>query len=364
MQSFITQLLGLPINQGDFITKYGEFSDQNEVTKVMAAITAIRNLSEQFGDPTQLIQELANDPTILQSNTAPQEIYSHIVWFATKLNLAAKNYNQTLTYFLQLLQASNDPLQTLKDVLTGPSGLQSVAENMIPLANDLVQALANFNTQLEPSVTNMSQYTNKDSGFLNDVTQDIATDKQSVQTYQDAANDAFKAWRDYTIAATTTSIGVLILSCGIAWPASAILGGVLGDKAAKARAAYDNALDQMHQAEAEEQKKILLYHDLNGLNIQMTPATAASQAFQTTLEQVLGVWTNISTNIAYIANNFTEDQLKDLPQVMQALDLEKATNDWQDIATASEEYTTNSLVTFELQGFGSQLPTPQQSKAA
>lgn len=366
MQSLITQLLALPITEGDFVSKYGEFADKAEIDKVVAAMKTISDLSEQFGDPTKLIAQLADDPTILQSDTAPTQIYTHIVWFATKLYHAATTYNQTLEAFITLLQNSKDPEKTLQELLVGPSGLQSVAESMLTLANNLVQALAKFNTDLNPAVTNMTTYTAKDSDFLQEVNQDIEAEKQAIDTYQQAADDAFKAWKDYTIAATTSSIGVLVLSCGFAWPVSAVLGGVLGDKAKKARDAYNDAREHVREAKAEKQQKVLLYHDLSALNTQMEPATTASQEFQKTLQQVAGVWSGISNSIAHIANNFKPSDFDDLSTLMQALKLDQATKDWQEIAAASKDYTENSLVSFTLSTFGDPLPDEDQpgTKAA
>jgi hypothetical protein len=357
LQTFIVQTLQLPITKGDFETKYGTFTDETEVLNVVAAMQAIQALSTQFGDPKALVVELAKDPTILQSPTAPAQIYTHIVWFATKLFLAAQSYNQTLGQFMTLLNPANcgTPAQCgaiLTEVLTGPGGLQSTAEEMVTLANALVQALAQFNVTLAPSVTTMSTYTAQSSTFYQDVTKAITADISDVASFQQAADDAYKLWRDLTISAVTTSVGVLVLTGGMAWPVSAALAGGLGDAAKKARDAYDKACAQRDAASADEQKKIQLKVDLGAFNTQMAPVQSAAVAFQTTLQQVTGVWTQIGVNIGYIATTFTPEQLGSLSWVMQALDLEKATLDWQAIATQAQEYTQQSLVTYNVQSFG------------
>ncbi|UCD51625.1 MAG: hypothetical protein JSW27_03145, partial [Phycisphaerales bacterium] len=132
--------------------------------------------------------------------------------------------------------------------------------------------------------------------------------------------------------------------------------GGLGKAAADARKAYNRACAQLHAAQADEKKKIKLKHDLGALNLRMGPTSKAATEFMSMLEKVLGVWTNTSSNIAYIAHNFTPEQLGDLSWVMQAMKLDQATKDWQAIAEASEEYTANSLVSFMIQEFGSKLP--------
>jgi hypothetical protein len=231
----------------------------------------------------------------------------------------------------------------------------------VSLANALVGALAAFNLKLAPSTATMANYTAKSSGFYTDVATAITADITDVASFQQAADDAYKLWRDYTISAVTTSVGVMVLSCGALWPVAAALAGGLGDAATKARNAYNAACAQRDAASADEQKKIQLKVDLDGFNTQMAPVNQAAVNFQMTLQQVTGVWTQIGVNIAYIADNFTPEQLGDLSWIMQALALERATNDWQIIAQKAQEYTSNSLVTYQFHAFGTPIP---QSLAA
>lgn len=363
LQGFIVQTLTLPITTGDFEAKYGTFIDEQAVKGCVGAMKSIQNLSITFGDPMSLMAELAKNPAVLQSATAPVPIYTHIVWFANQLYQTANSYNQTLAEFMTLLNPANcgSPAQcgaALKEILTGTGGLQSMATTMVTLANDLVKAMAGFSQQLAPSITTMNTYTANDSTFYADVTAAITTDISDVATFQSAADAAHKLWEDLTISAVTTSVGTLVLSGGLAWPLSATLAGALGAEAKKARDAYDAACAQVASAKADEQKKIQLKLDLNGFNRSMTPTNQAAIDFQKTLQQVVGIWTNISGNIAYIADNFTLEQLGTLSWVMQALDLAKATQDWQAIAAASQAYTSQSLVTYQIHPFGT--PLPQQ----
>jgi hypothetical protein len=361
LQTFIVQTLQLPITQGDFEAKYGTFTDEAQVTGCVSAMQAIQGLSTSFGDPTALVAQLASDPTILQTDTPPTALYTHIVWYATKLNQAATTFNQTLASFMEMLNPANcgDPaacLSVLQQLLTGSGGLQSTAQDQVTKANALVQALATFNGQLKPSIDTMDTFTAQSGTFYQDVQAAITTDITSVATFQAAADKAYSTWRSLTIAAVSSSVGVLILTAGLAWPVSAILGGVLGSEAQKARDAYNTALAQVASAEAEEQKKILLKVDLDAFNTQMKPTDQAADNFLKTLQQVLGIWTNISSNLAFISTNFTVGQITNLSSAMQALKLHEATEDWQDIATASQAYTQNSLVSYQVQSFGAPLP--------
>ena len=363
LQGFIGQALTLPINVGDFESKYGTFTDEQDIDGCVAAMQAIQALGTDFGDPQALMAELARNPAILQSDTAPPQVYTHIVWFATRLYQAATTFNQTLAQLLQLLNPAvcgtrQQCALALTQALTGTGGLQSTANGMVDLSRDLVSHFSEFTRKLSPSITAMDTYTGESSKFLQDVDADIQGDTTDEDTYQASADAAYKLWRDLTIAATTTSIGVMVISLGMLWPVSVALAGGLGDAAAKARKAYDDACASLAKAQEDERKKRLLRLDLVGFNTQMAPTDEAAQSFLATLQEVTGVWLDISGNIDYIAKNFTPEQLGDLNWVMQAMALDRATSDWKVIADKSQEYTANSLVTYTIHRFGDPLPPP------
>lgn len=361
LQTFVVQALQLPIATGDFESKYGTFTDEQDIESCIAAMRTVQALSTTFGDPMALIKELASNPAILQGETPPQTLYTHIVWFATKLNQAATTFNQTLLQFVQVLdpKVCGNPTKCgalLKDLLTGTGGLQSTAMEMVTLSQNLVQVLAQFNQDLKPATATMATFTSESSKFYNDVLNDINIDMANIAAYQLAAAEAYKLWRDLTIAAVTTSIGVMVVTGGYGFPVAAALAGSLGDAATKAREAYDKACQDIAKAAADEQKKVLLLGDLSGFNTSMDPVNKAAVNFQNTLQQVTGVWSDISNNINTIATTFTPEQLGDLSYVMQAMALDRATADWKAIADKSQDYTANSLVTYQLHAFGTPLP--------
>jgi hypothetical protein len=365
MQTFIAQAMQLPITVGNFNDKYGTFVDQSAVDNCVAAMKQVQGLSVLFGDPTALVKELAENPAILQTNTAPTQLYVHIVWFATKLYQTATTFNQTLGQLMTVLNnVPPDQLQaTVRAILTGPGGLQSSAVTMVTLTNALVQKLAQFIVQLTPATNTMSDYTTHASKFYQDVIAAVGQDAQDVTTFQDEANTAYKLWRDLTISAVTTSVGTLVLSAGLAWPISATLAGVLGSQAKKARDAYDDACNARNRAQADEQKKMTLQNDLGAFNLQMSGVNTAAQNFMADLQNVAGVWTNIGSSLDYIATNFTPVQFDNLPAWRDAMLLDSATQDWQAIAVKANEYTSHSLVTYKILNFGDALP-PATTPAA
>lgn len=362
LQTFIVQALQLPITQGDFVSKYGKFQDEQQIKDVITAMQGVQGLSTTFGDPILLLKQLETNPAILQGDTAPKELYTHIVWFANQLYQTARTFNQTLGQFITILNPANCGNKAqcgalLISLLTGPGGLQSSAASMVTLANALVSKLAAFNNELTPKADTMATYVASSGTFYQDVEKAITADLQDIANYQKAADTAYKLWEDLTIAACTTSVGVLVLTGGAGILISGALATGLGVEAQKARDAYNQACDDLHKAETDEQKKINLKADLDTFNKTLSPVNDAAQNFLTTLQKVAGVWSQISNNLSYIATHFTPEQVGDLGWLQQAMALDRATQDWGIIATAAEGYTSNSLVSYKIQPFGT--PSPQ-----
>ena len=364
--AYIVQTLALPITQGGFTDKYGTFSDESEIENVITAMKDLNTLSATFGDPATLSHQLASDPSILQTDTAPTEIYTHIVWFATKLHEVASTHNQTLDSIVERLKPSVCGTQqqcasVFRQILTGKDGLQSTAEDMLTKANALVQVMAQFNESLEPSAKAMAKYTTESSQFYQYVENAISVDSQNINTYTATAYTAHQKWIDDTIAAVSSSISVLVLSCGLAWPVSVGLGIGLGVAAGNARNAYEQVETLLKAANTDDQKKMHLKHDLQALNDNLIPSSNAAKNLENKLIDIAEVLSTISDHIAYIADNFTDEKLGDPSWVEQVLEVHEATLDWQTIAKATDDYTTNSLVSFSTQVFGTKLPPVQSS---
>jgi hypothetical protein len=362
LQTYIVQALQLPITQGDFTAKYGTFSDQSEVANVVSAMQAVQALSVEFGDPTKLFNDLQNNPAILETTTPPTQLYTHIVWTAYQIYNAATVFNQTLGQFMTLLNPANCGTPTecaavLTQVLTGPGGLQSTAVSATQTVNALVSHMSAFNQQMATPNATIQQYCANSSTFYNDAVAAAGQDAKDVISFQQDADAAYKAWEDYTISAVTVSVGLMVISCGILWPAAAVAAGVLGHDAVEARDNYNKYCAERDQSAADELKKQQLISDLGGLDTAVTNVGTAAANFVKTLAQVAAAWVTIGQDLAYIVNNYTPEQLANYNWVNQALKCEQATQDWQTIATAAQAYTIQSLVPFTTHTFGQPIPT-------
>jgi len=363
LQVFIAQALQLPLTTTDFGDLYGTFADETEIDKVTKAMADVRNLSTSFGDPTSLIQKLAKDPTILQSATAPADLYSHIVWFANQLYGTASTFQGTFASFDQafgpasgLTPAQN--LANLKTVLTGDGGLKFQADKMLLLTNTLIQDLAAFSASMQPMNQALQTYTGSDSQFLTDAQSALSLDQLDAQTAQDEANAAYKLWRDLTISAVCVSVGLTVLSGGLLLPAAAVAAGVLGSQAQKARDAYNADIAERDADNADAVKKARLVVDLKGFNTQIDVVNTAATNFIDTLNQVVGAWTSIGSELDAISDSLTEQQMEDFTAIMQVMRCQVATTEWQAIAAQALSYTSNSLVSFHIVPFGAKVADP------
>jgi hypothetical protein len=263
---------------------------------------------------------------------------------------------------MQLLNPSNcgSPTQcgqALAEILTGAGGLQSTAVSATATVNQLITALSTFNTSMATPNATIQQYTASSSKFYTDAVNAAGQDAQDVIAFQQDADAAYKAWKDYTIEAVSVSVGLVIISGGLLWPAAAVAAGVLGHDAVEARDNYNKYCGERDAASADEQKKQQLITDLGGLNTAVGQVGTAAANFVTTLAQVAAAWVTIGQDLAYIVHTYTPEQLSKYSWVNQALKCEDATNDWQVIATAAQAYTQNSLVSFTTHTFGQALPT-------
>lgn len=364
LQTYIASTLKLPITHSGFVDLYGTFTDEGEIDAVVAAMTAVQGLATTFGDPTALMKELASDPSILEATTAPTQLYTNIVWTAYQIYDAATTFTQTLGQFITLLNPANcgSPQQcgaAMVEILTGPGGLQSTAKSAETTLNALIEELASFAGEMKAPNDTMQTYTTNSGQFYKDAVTAGGQDASDVISFGEDADNAYTAWRDYTIEAVTVSVGLIVVSGGLFLPGAAIAAGVLGHNAVEARESYNTYCQERADSAADEQKKQQLVSDLGTLNTSVVLVNTAATNFITTLTQVAAAWAQIGQDLAYIVTTYTPEQLSDYSWLNQALKCDLATQDWQVIATAASAYTANSLVPFDMSvPFGTPVPTP------
>ena len=362
MQTLIASILALPISRGDFTAKYGDFvaSDKSKIDGLLAALKNLVALSNEFGDPSAIQRKIASDGSYLTSSAPPTELYGHVIWLALQIENAAFTFTSTFESLSDVLKPSvGTPAERasyLRALLTGPGGLTSTAATMYSRTSELSRKMAAFELKVADAAFQVGQYSSSDSQILADANKLLGRLSDDLNDLNFQSDEAMREWRDYTISAVTTSVGITIISAGFLWPVAAGLGVGLGVAAAKAREKYDSIRSQIDGKGAEVQQKTVLVTDLVGLNTQMPQMVASVSNFQTSLQTIEGVWVDIGGNLNYIATAYSVDQLADLAWVIQACKIVEANNAWHNISVTAQQFTQNSLVGYTRSSFGAPLP--------
>jgi hypothetical protein len=208
----------------------------------------------------------------------------------------------------------------------------------------------------------------------------VAQFTKDLETFQQQSETAEKAWRDYTIAACSVSVGLAILSCvlvilapftfgttaalagGLA-AGAVVAAGVLGNAAKQQRDEYDRLCRQIKDTEADKKKKTLLVTDLTAFNKQITKVGSGLSDFKDHLGTIESIWVDICGKLSYICTNYTPEQLSDFPWVNQITGITDAQAKWKELAGVSMEFTQNSLVSYKRGNFGDQVSETQVAAA-
>jgi hypothetical protein len=94
----------------------------------------------QAGSPSSLLRALAVYPAILQADQPPQDLYSHFVWFTTRLLSTMKTIAATLGELPGLAAGT-----AVAQALAGSGGLKQTADAMAQRADDLVRRIGEDN---------------------------------------------------------------------------------------------------------------------------------------------------------------------------------------------------------------------------
>jgi hypothetical protein len=373
LQNYITTCLALPINQGDFGAKYGDFADLNLVKQVVAAMKKVQGLTTVFGNPIELDKKLRADPDYVLKAEPPTEIYAHIIWLAMQIQGAASTYTNTFDSFRVLLDpktgTKEERANYLRDVLLGEGGLVSVAEDVKKKTTALRDKLSSFSGKISDANGELVQYTSQQSKIMKTAEDAIAEIKKTIEELTTKSEAAEKAWRDFTIAAAVASVGLAILSCLCLILApftfgttAAVAGGLavgavaaataLGIAAENQRKEYKRLLGEIDKEKGKKDQKTLLVTDLTALNRQVTLVGTGMTDFSTNLAVIEGIWLDIAGKLTYLCSNYKPEQLSSYTWIVQATRLNDATLKWQEISQITTEFTQNSLVKYQPKKFG------------
>lgn len=378
LQGYVGAAVDLPISKGDFEAKYGAVDGSKTVLECIGAMKGVQQASADFGDPRSLRAALIKNPGLLATKDAPKEVYTHTVWLGQRVHetsaTIASGYQSVLEGLTGL--PPSEQVSNLKaylfDQAMGPIPLSEKMSKEVAL---LIQKIGRFEQRMNEYNEKLSAFTNSSSKMIADVNATIGSLTQKIADLEKSRDEAYKAWRDFTIAAVTTSVGCMLIG-GLLAPftggvsllvggAAAIATGVgLGVKAAQCRAEYNAYCDMIQEQGDELKKKQRLRSDLGDFNTQMQRVGPAMSKFLKNLQTVQGVWVQMNSDMIAISQNINEGNVGTLPFLVKAKS-NLAVDSWKAIDNSAKQFTVESLVDYTSLAFGDAMPANQPlAKAA
>lgn len=369
LQGYVGTALEMPITEGDFKAKYGDFGGEQQVKDCITAMQNIKASATEFGNPKTLRAKLISDPTLLATEEPPEEIYSHTVWLGQRVNSTAGRFVSGYKTVLDELVGlpSKDQVEALKayllDETLGPIPLSKTMSDEVGV---LIKKLGKFEQKMNEYNAILQSFTRDSSNLVQMVNQAIGAASEKIKSLEKSRDDAYKAWKDFTIAAVTCSVGCALIG-GLLAPftggvslliggAAAIATGVgLGVKAAENKVKYNEFCNQIRNEEAEKQKKIRLRSDLGDFNLQIQRVGPAMADFLKNLQTVEGAWVQMNTDMREINNSITEENIGKVSFLVKAK-ANLAIDRWKEIGDSAKQFTVGSLVDYTSIAFGDQMP--------
>jgi hypothetical protein len=375
LQAYVGAAIDLPITKGNFEEKYGTIGSSTTILDAIDAMKNVQAASTEFGNPKTLREALIKDPNILGSKEPPAEIYTHTVWLGQRVRTTALNLSTNFQEVVDDVQSlpSKEKVAALKEFLFDQaSGPIAVSKQMSDEAGALIRKLGKFERKMNEYNQKLQAFTSGSSKMIQEVDTSIGALAQKIKELEGLRDEAYKAWRDFTIAAVTTAVGCLLIgallapfTAGASLAVGAIAGiatGVgLGVKAAQERGKYNEYCNQLDTQNQELMKKQKLRADLGDLNTQMQRIGPAMGKFLKSLQTVEGVWVSMNSDMLAISNSITPENVGESAFIVK-LKANQAIEAWKDVGESAKQFTVESLIDYQSLAFGDQMPEPPADK--
>lgn len=355
LQSYVAGSIIMPTSTSDFESRYGKFDGEDDVVGCATALADVQGLSTQFGDPKALRAAIIADPNVLASDTPPEQIYTHIVWLADKIEGTSATIASSYDTVYKLLQGEtsqqqvDDLTQFLFDPTVGPIPLSA---NMATLTADLITILGKFEKEVNDDNAKVQVYVSNESSLMQEAKDDVAALQHDIDALTKQAKKAHDEWVKYCIVAGCMApvalVGPLIV------PVVAIETAV-GVEASKYLAQYKAYCARIAQEKAELKQKQRFLGDMAGFNDMVDLAGPALQSFLTSLQMVEGSWVTMNNQLVAISKSLTVDTVSESVFVSK-VQTQAAVDAWNNVAQLATEYTSTSLIDYSPTVFGEPLP--------
>lgn len=369
LQAYVGAATDLPIGKGDFEAKYGAVSGSRTVLDCIDAMKGVQAASTDFGDPKSLRAALIENPNLLSTAEAPDQIYTHTVWLGQRVHQTAatiaSGYQSVLDGLSGMPPA--EQVQNLKAYLFDQAmGPVPLSQQMSADVGMLIRKIGAFEQKMNEYNEKLRAYTSSSSKMIADVNTSIGSLVQQIADLEQSRDDAYRAWRDFTIAAVTSSVGCFLIGCLLVpftGGVSLLVGGAaaiglgvgLGVKAAQCRAKYNEYCKMIQTQGVELQKKQRLRSDLGDFDTQMQRVGPAMAKFLKNLQTVEGVWTQMNADMLAIGNSVNEGNIGSMPFLVKAK-ANLAIDAWKSIDDSARQFTVESLVDYTSLAFGDTMP--------
>ena len=378
LQAYAGAAINLPICQGDFEAKYGSFTGSEDVRGCIDAMQGVQAASQEFGDPKSLRAALIENPDLLSTAEAPDAIYTHTVWLGQRVNhtafTIASGYQSVLEGLNGMPPA--EQVQNLKAYLFEQTmGPVPLSQQMSADIRMLVQKLGRFEQKMNEYNEKLRTYTRDASTIRAELDSTIGALTQQIADLEKSRDDAYRAWRAFTIAAATASVACFLIGCVLvpftgglsllAGDAAAIAVGVgLGAKAQSCHTKYNSFCEQVQAQGVERTKKVRLRNDLSDFDARMLQVGPAMADFMKSLQTVEGVWAQMNADMVAISNSVNEGNIGAMPFLVKAK-ANLAIDAWKSVGDSAKQFTVSSLVDYTSLAFGDAMPaSPDMPKAA
>jgi hypothetical protein len=369
LQGYIGSAIQLPIAEGDFEQKYGAYGASTTIKDCITAMRGVQETSKEFGDPKSLRAALINDPNLLATKEPPAEIYTHTVWLGQRVHQTAGTIVSGYESVLEGLSGlpARDQVENLKaylfDQTLGPIPLSKQMSDEVGV---LIKKIGKFELKMNEYNAKLQVYTKKSSSMIKDLDTTIGGLTQKIIDLEKSRDEAYQAWKSFTIAAVTTTVGCALIGAVLApftFGVSALVGGAavialgvgLGIKAGENRAKYNGFCDMITQETAEKAKKIRLRSDLGDFDTQMQRVGPAMAKFLKDLQTIEGVWVQMNTDMLAINGSINEGNVGTLPFLVKSK-AKLAIDSWKAIDDSAKQFTVESLVDYTSIAFGDKMP--------
>jgi hypothetical protein len=250
-----------------------------------------------------------------------------------------------------MLEKYTDPqkrYKALKSLLSSEGGLISTAEEMKTESASLRDAVKVYKDEMATIKAPVDAF----FGVSSDIYKEAKKQREDMAELIAANLAALEAAKDdyvkYCAAASGSSIGLIVISGGMAWPLAAVAGGVLGAMAEEARKRKNALDDERSRLSAAVAPKIALLADVTGLEKAITPLGDYLGKVYDGLNNIYGVWNNVVTEYTAILNKATPEKLKNLDDFTTAGRILEAQKRWKVIARSTEMFTARAFVDFKV----------------